>query len=80
MAWKLLALMMIAALLLAGCAPAAAPPVSRSSVYPGTDWAWANSPESMGWSSAKLATAQAYAKHISSAAVMVVDDGVVIAA
>jgi CubicO group peptidase (beta-lactamase class C family) len=91
MAWKLLTLV-IAALLLAGCAPAAAPPeasaglastatpVSRSSVYPGADWAWANSPESMGWSSAKLAVAQAYAKRIGSAAVMIVDDGVVIAA
>lgn len=34
----------------------------------------------MGWSSAKLALAQDYAKRIGSAAVMVIDDGIVVAA
>jgi CubicO group peptidase (beta-lactamase class C family) len=75
---KLMTLMIVAGLVLAGCAwPAALP---GAAVYPGADWAWADSPESMGWSSAKLATAQAYAGRIGSAAVMIVDDGVVIAA
>jgi len=83
---RLFALILIAGLVLGGCAPAApaataTPQFStQSPVYPGTDWAWANSPESMGWSSVKLALAQAYAKRIGSAAVMVVDDGVVVAA
>jgi CubicO group peptidase (beta-lactamase class C family) len=90
---KLLALMMIAAPLLAGCTPAAPtsaatpqPPTqgsgdaAQSPVYPGADWASTDNPESMGWSSTKLAVAQAYAKRIGSAAVMVVDNGVVVAA
>jgi CubicO group peptidase (beta-lactamase class C family) len=90
---RLFALILIAGLVLGGCAPTAttptAPPTpstqgsgdtAQSPVYPGADWASANSPESMGWSSAKLAVAQAYAKRIGSAAVMVVDDGVVVAA
>jgi CubicO group peptidase (beta-lactamase class C family) len=93
---KLLALMILASLVLASCttvarapeastAPAATatPPsqsLAQSAVYPGIDWSWASSPESMGWSSAKLAVAQAYAQRIGSAAVMIVDDGVVIAA
>jgi CubicO group peptidase (beta-lactamase class C family) len=75
-------LMIVVGLVLAGCAPAAPTPTATPQpvVYPGADWAWANSPESMGWSWAKLAVAQAYAKRIGSAAVMIVDDGVVIAA
>jgi CubicO group peptidase (beta-lactamase class C family) len=90
---KLFVLMMIAALLLANCAPAAPTPAAtpqlpmqgsgdaaQSPVYPGADWAFVDDPESIGWSSTKLAVAQAYAKRIGSAAVMVVDDGVVVAA
>ena len=50
------------------------------SVYPGIDWAWASSPESLGWSSAKLAKAQSYSQRIGSAAVMIVDDGIIVAA
>ena len=101
MARKLLFLMIVAFLVLAGCAPASTPleassvpestatslpqsppshsgEAAQSSVYPRADWDWADSPESMGWSSAKLAAAQAYAKRIGSAAVMIVDDGVVV--
>jgi CubicO group peptidase (beta-lactamase class C family) len=81
---KLSVAIIVAALLLAGCVSAAHAPgnrdVAQSAVYPGADWAWASSPESLGWSSAKLAVAQAYAKRIGSAAVMVVDDGIIVAA
>jgi CubicO group peptidase (beta-lactamase class C family) len=82
MAWKLMVLMLLPGLVLAGCAPPAPTPnaLPDAAVYPGAGWAWADSPESMGWSSAKLAVAQAYAERIGSAAVMIVDDGVVIAA
>jgi CubicO group peptidase (beta-lactamase class C family) len=96
MSRKLTVLMIVVGLVLSGCASSAKAPgastapaptetplaqsPAQSAVYPGIDWSWANSPESMGWSSAKLAVAQAYAKRIGSAAVMIVDDGVVIAA
>jgi len=90
---RLFALILIAGLVLGGCAPTATTPTAtpppptqgsgdtaQSPVYPVADWASTDNPESMGWSSAKLAAAQAYAKRIGSAAVMVVDDGVVVAA
>jgi CubicO group peptidase (beta-lactamase class C family) len=82
MAQKLMTLMIVTGLLLAGCSwplPKSAA-LPDAAVYPGADWAWADSPESVGWSSAKLAEAQAYAERIGSAAVMIVDDGVVVAA
>jgi CubicO group peptidase (beta-lactamase class C family) len=47
-------------------------------VFPGDDWAWAASPESLGWSSEKLAAARDYADRIGTAALMIVDDGVVV--
>ena len=80
MARKLMALMIATGLVLAGCAWPASTPTALPgiAVYPGVEWAWVDSPESMGWSSAKLAMAQAYAERIGSAAVMIVDDGVVI--
>jgi CubicO group peptidase (beta-lactamase class C family) len=80
MARKLMALMIATGLVLAGCAWPASTPTALpgTAVYPGVEWAWVDSPESMGWSSAKLAMAQAYAERIGSAAVMIVDDGVVI--
>ena len=59
---------------LAGCSWSA----PRAEVYPGAEWSRTSSPESMGWSSTKLVAAQAYAKHIGSAAVMIVDNGVVV--
>ena len=49
-------------------------------VYPGENWDWAESPEESGWSSEKLTAAKAFGEQIGSAAVMIVDTGVVIAA
>jgi CubicO group peptidase (beta-lactamase class C family) len=49
-------------------------------VYPEVNWQKADTPEQLGWSSKKLAEAQAYSAKIGSAAVMIVDDGVVVAA
>jgi len=53
-------------------------PVRPGTIFPGTEWAWAESPEALGWSSEKLAAARAYADRIGSAAVMIVDDGLVV--
>ena len=47
-------------------------------VYPGAEWTWAESPEALGWSSEKLSEARAYADSIGTAAVMIVEDGIVI--
>ena len=49
-----------------------------SSVYPGEQWEIAATPEQLGWSSEKLAEAREYSRQIGSAAVMIVDDGVVV--
>jgi CubicO group peptidase (beta-lactamase class C family) len=49
-----------------------------SELYPGEHWQKAETPTQLGWSSAKLAEARAYSKQIGSAAVMIVDNGVVI--
>jgi CubicO group peptidase (beta-lactamase class C family) len=46
--------------------------------YPKEHWQKATEPEQLGWSSAKLALAQKYAKKIGSGAVMIVEDGVVV--
>ena len=48
--------------------------------YPEINWQKAKTPEQLGWSSEKLVEAHAYSKKIGSAAVMIVDDGVVVAA
>jgi CubicO group peptidase (beta-lactamase class C family) len=47
-------------------------------VYPGENWDKAATPEDLGWSSEKLAQARAYSERIGSAAVMIVDDGMVV--
>jgi CubicO group peptidase (beta-lactamase class C family) len=47
-------------------------------LYPGELWQEAASPEQLGWSEEWLATARAYSEHIGSAAVMIVDDGIVV--
>ena len=47
-------------------------------LYPGQHWQKTETPEQLGWSSEKLAEARAYSKKIGSAAVMIVDDGVVV--
>jgi CubicO group peptidase (beta-lactamase class C family) len=68
-----LAILFTVTLLLANCGQ----PSARD-VYPGETWHWAKSPEELGWSAEKLAVARAYSRRIGSAAVIIVDDGVVI--
>jgi hypothetical protein len=46
--------------------------------YPGQHWIQIKKPEDRGWSSEKLAAAKAYADSIDTAAVIIVDDGVII--
>jgi len=46
--------------------------------YPGLHWRQLSKPEERGWSSQKLAVAKAYADSLDTAAVMIVDDGVVV--
>jgi CubicO group peptidase (beta-lactamase class C family) len=62
------------AVMVSGCSGQAPQPA----VYPGAEWTWASSPERLGWSSEKLALARAFAERIGSAAVMIVDNGVVV--
>jgi CubicO group peptidase (beta-lactamase class C family) len=47
-------------------------------VYPGKSWQKTATPGQLGWSSEKLAAARAYSEQIGSAAVMIVEDGVVV--
>jgi CubicO group peptidase (beta-lactamase class C family) len=47
-------------------------------MYPGGTWQEAATPEQLGWSSDKLAKAREYSERIGSAAVMIVDDGLVV--
>jgi CubicO group peptidase (beta-lactamase class C family) len=85
---KLLVVATALTLLLTSCAQAVAAPTSeavRTSsagvpelVYPGETWQWAEKPEELGWSSEKLAVARAFSERLGSAAVMIVDDGVVV--
>ena len=77
-------------LLLTSCAQPAASPTptaepefmlydgTSKGVFPGKVWQKATTPEQLGWSSEKLAAARAYSEKIGSAAVMIVDDGVVV--
>ena len=51
---------------------------SEAGDYPGETWEKVTSPEQLGWSSEKLATAQEYSEKIGLAVVMIVDDGVVV--
>jgi CubicO group peptidase (beta-lactamase class C family) len=46
--------------------------------YPGQHWSQVKKPEDKGWSSEKLASAKAYADTLDTAAVIIVDDGVII--
>jgi len=46
--------------------------------YPGKHWTQAAKPEDRGWSSDRLAAAKAYADSIDTAAVVIVDDGIVV--
>jgi CubicO group peptidase (beta-lactamase class C family) len=54
--------------------------MAADDVYPAPGWKSAASPASYGWSAARLARAEAFADRIGSAAVMVVDRGIVAAA
>jgi CubicO group peptidase (beta-lactamase class C family) len=49
-----------------------------SSEYPGKHWKQVAKPEDRGWSTEKLAAAKAYADSLDTAAVIVVDDGVIV--
>ena len=51
---------------------------SNQAVYPEKQWQKAQTPEQLGWSSEKLAAAREYSKTIDTAAVMIVDNGVVV--
>ena len=51
---------------------------SNQEVYPEKKWQKAQTPEQLGWSSEKLAAAREYSKTIDTAAVMIVDNGVVV--
>jgi CubicO group peptidase (beta-lactamase class C family) len=85
---KLLFSALTLTLLLTSCAQPAATPTAETEstpyddiargVYPGEVWQEATTPEQLGWSSEKLAKARGYSERIGSAAVMIVDDGVVI--
>jgi CubicO group peptidase (beta-lactamase class C family) len=46
--------------------------------YPGKKWEHAKSPESLGWSAAKLALAKKYSDSIDTAAVVIVDHGLIV--
>lgn len=66
---------------LAGCHKNAAMPRytgDKGDIYPADDWQQASRPEQRGWSSSKLAEARRYSRGIDTAAVMIVDDGVVV--
>jgi len=58
------------------CSPTIA--LQQTVIYPGESWQKAKSPELLRWSSEKLATAQAYSERIGSAAVMIVEDGIMV--
>jgi CubicO group peptidase (beta-lactamase class C family) len=51
---------------------------TRHDDYPGQHWTSVSKPEDRGWSSEKLLIAKAYADSIDTAAVMIIDDGVVV--
>ena len=51
---------------------------NRQDSYPGKTWAKAKSPEELGWSSERLKQARQLAGSFDTAAVMIVDDGIVV--
>lgn len=78
---KRILVVLVVLLVLAACALKAnwAPHGDSSKgVYPGSTWQKVETPEQLGWSSEKLAAARAYSEKIGSAAVMIVDDGIVV--
>ena len=78
---KRVAVVLVVLLVFVACAPKAtwAPPDGASEgTYPGEAWQKAATPEELGWSSEKLAAARAYSEKFGLAAVMIVDDGIVV--
>ncbi len=70
---------LITAGVLAACAfcfPAMA--ADPTLIYPGKTWRMSKNPELLGWSMKKLTAAKAYSKQIGSAAVMIVENGMVV--
>ena len=69
-------------LALAGCLcqPAAGPESSArpKPIYPGKEWTRTADPAALGWSAEKLAQAREFSGHLDTAAVMIVQDGVVV--
>jgi CubicO group peptidase (beta-lactamase class C family) len=53
-------------------------PSAHHGEYPGQHWTQVNKPEDRGWSSQKLAAAKVYSDSIDTAAVIIVDDGVIV--
>ena len=51
---------------------------AKQDTYPAKHWQKAQSPQQLGWSSEKLAAAREYSKQIDTAALMIVDNGVVV--
>ena len=52
--------------------------LAKQYAYPAKYWPKAQAPEQLGWSSEKLAAARKYSKQLDTAAVMIVDNGVVV--
>jgi CubicO group peptidase (beta-lactamase class C family) len=52
---------------------------SKHDVYPESQWQRAHVPEQLGWSAAKLVEARQYADTIETAAVVIVDNGIIVA-
>jgi CubicO group peptidase (beta-lactamase class C family) len=87
MKWKVLGLLSLLPVVvgLGACAAKPMPQAAETfttgaaeAVYPGENWDMAATPEELGWSSEKLAQARVYSERIGSAAVMIVDDGIVV--
>lgn len=53
--------------------------VEHNGIFPGKHWQMAKNPEKLGWSSEKLDITRDYSEKIQAAAVMIVEDGIVIA-
>lgn len=68
------AVLLLASVLASGGLASASP----GDFVPGKTWVRASSPEALGWRSAGLAAARAYSNQIGSAAVMIIQDGVVV--
>lgn len=56
------------------------PMIAHPPVFPGKDWLKVAEPETYGWSAQRLNEAREYAERIKSDAVVVIDDGRLIAA